>query len=152
MKGKINVNCTIGREYNTGFLSVSTKAILVNSEQEKLYGKGYANLMVKPKHEISFDTLQLIAAEKDMLSHLEDKGGITFKDCPAEFIYAKAQNEDRYYYAIIVDLGTKDFEVRRTFYLNKMQALYLNKFNPEYEFTKVNTEINDSQDLNEEQI
>lgn len=150
MKGKINVNCTISREYGSGDLIVSTKAILVNSEQEKIYGKGYANLMIKSKHPITFDTLQVIAAEKDMLSHLEDKGGIVFKDCPAEFIYAKAKNEDRFYYAIIVDLGTEEFEVKRTFYLNRMQALYLKTFNPEYEFTKVNKELDDSSDLNEE--
>lgn len=47
MKGKTNVNCIISREYGTGDLIVSTKAILVNSEQEKIYGKGYANLMIK---------------------------------------------------------------------------------------------------------
>ena len=152
MKGKINVTCVIGKEFNTGDLVVTTKAVIENKEGNVNFGKGYANVVVKPRYELSFETLQIIAAKKNMLSHLEDKGGIQFKECPAEFIYAKAQNEDRYYYAIIVDLGTKDFEVRRTFYLNKMQALYLNKFNPEYEFTKVNTEINDSQDLNEEQI
>ena len=149
MKGKINVTCVIGKEFNTGDLVVTTKAVIENKEGNVNFGKGYANVVVKPRYELSFETLQIIAAKKNMLSHLEDKGGIQFKECPAEFIYAKAQNEDRYYYAIIADLGTPDFPVKRTFYLNQKNEYYLSLFKPEYEFTKTDELINDSNESEE---
>ena len=149
MKGKINVTCVIGKEFNTGDLVVTTKAVIENKEGNVNFGKGYANVVVKPRYELSFETLQIIAAKKNMLSHLEDKGGIVFKDLPAEFIYAKAKNEDRYYYAIIVDLGTPDFPVKRTFYLNQKNEYYLSLFKPEYEFTKTDELINDSNESEE---
>ena len=149
MKGKINVKCVIGKEFNTGDFTVTTTATIENKEGNVNFGKGYANVVVKPRYELSFETLQIIAAKKNMLSHLEDKGGIVFKDLPAEFIYAKAKNEDRYYYAIIVDLGTPDFPVKRTFYLNQKNEYYLSLFKPEYEFTKTDELINDSNESEE---
>ena len=144
MKGKINVTCVIGKDYNTGDLVVTTKATIENKEGNVNFGKGFADIKIKPKFPVSFETVQIIAAKKNMLNHLEDKGGIVFKDCPAEFIYAKAQNEDRYYYAVIVNLGTEDFPVKRTFYLNERNEYYLSLFKPEYEFTKTDSIINDS--------
>ncbi|MCR5224069.1 MAG: hypothetical protein K6C11_02865 [Bacilli bacterium] len=149
MKGKINVTCVIGKEFNTGDLVVTTKAVIENKEGNVNFGKGYANVVVKPRFDLSFETLQIIAAKKNMLSHLEDKGGIVFKDLPAEFIYAKAQNEDRWYHAVIVDLGTPDYPVKRTFYLNQKNEYYLSLFTPEYEFTKTDSLINDSAEAEE---
>ncbi len=144
MKGKINVNCVIGKDHNTGDLNVTTKAIVENKEGNINFGKGFADIKVNSKYVLSFDTLQIIAAKKGMLNHLEDKGGIMFKDCPADFIIAKAKNEDRWYHAVIVDLGTEDFPVKRTFYLNPKQEYYLTTFTPKYEFTKTDSIINDS--------
>ena len=150
MKGKINVKCVIGKEFNTGDFTVTTSAVIENKEGNVNFGKGYANVVIHPRYDLSFETLQIIAAKKNMLSHLEDKGGITFKDCPAEFIYAKAQNEDRWYHAVIVELGTKDYPVKRTFYLNQKNEFYLSLFTPEYEFTKTEELINDSSESEDE--
>lgn len=152
MKGKINVTCVIGKEFNTGDLVVTTKATIENKEGNVNFGKGFANINIKPKYALSFETLQIIAAKKNMLSHLEDKGGIIFKDCPAEFIYAKAQNEDRWYHAVIIDLGTKEYPVKRTFYLSPKNEYYLSLFNPGIEFTKTENLISDETENETEEI
>lgn len=144
MKGKINVTCVIGRDFNTGDSTVTTKAVIENKKGNVNFGKGLANIVIHPKYKVSFETLQIIAAKKNMLAHLEDKGGIVFKDCAAEYVLAKAQNEDRWYHAVIVDLGTEDYPVKRTFYLNEKNEYYLSLFTPEYEFTKTESLINDS--------
>ena len=149
MKGKINVKCVIGKEFNTGDFTVTTTAVIENKEGNVNFGKGYANVVIHPRYELSFETLQIIAAKKNMLSHLEDKGGITFKDCPADFIYAKAKNEDRWYHAVVVELGTQDYPVKRTFYLTEKNEFYLSLFTPEYEFTKTEELINDSSESEE---
>ena len=144
MKGLINVKFTIGKDFNTGDNVVTTTAKILNKDSINAYSKkDLGSISVKSKYPVKFETLQVLAAKKNMLAHLEDKGGMTFKECPAEYIYAKALNEDRYYHAIVVDLGTKDFPVKRTFYLTSMQELYLATFTPEYEFTETERVIND---------
>ena len=144
MKGLITVNFTIGKDFNTGDFVVTTKAILQNKEAGSIYSKkGLTNIKVKSKYPVSVDRLQLVAAKKDMLDHLEDKGGLTFRNCPAEFIYVEEENGD-HYYLIVAELGTADMPLKRTFYLNQAQEEYLRTFTPEYEFTKADKPVDDT--------
>lgn len=145
MKGKINVTCVIGRDYNTQEdVVTATKIKIENKDSKVSFGKGLDGITVKTKYPVSLDTLHIIAEEKGILAHLEDKGGLVLKDCPAEFVYAKAKNEDRWYHAVIVQVGTPNYPVKRTFYLNEKKAYYLSKITTEYEFTKVETLLDDS--------
>lgn len=139
MKGKIDVNCIISKDFS-GELVVKTKAIIKNMKQSSVFGKGYGNLQVKIKHDFSFDTLQAIAADKGMLDHLDDKGGIMFYGLEAEYVQAKAKNSDREYKVILVNFGTKENPLIRCFYLNQKHEITLKAFQLEYPFTK-NAEI-----------
>lgn len=143
MKGLIDVRCTIGRDYNTGDLYVTTTCKIENKESKYHTKKNLSSIVLKSKYEIRFDMLQVLAANHNMIDRLEDKGGIVFPDCPADFIYQ--ENEDgSHYYLVLVDLGTKDMPYLRSFYLSKSNELYLKAFNPVYQFTKTDKQIKDS--------
>lgn len=135
MTGKIDVNCVISKDFS-GDLVVKTKAIVKNMKQSNVFEKGYGNLQVKIKHEFSFDTLQSIAANRGMLDHLDDKGGIMFYGLDAEFVQAKAKNSDREYKVILVNFGTKEKPLIRCFYLNDKHENTLKAFQLEYPFTR----------------
>ena len=135
MTGKIDVNCVISKDFS-GDLVVKTKAIVKNMKQSNVFEKGYGNLQVKIKHEFSFDTLQSIAANRRMLDHLDDKGGIMFYGLDAEFVQAKAKNSDREYKVILVNFGTKEKPLIRCFYLNDKHENTLKAFQLEYPFTR----------------
>ena len=72
MKGKINVTCVIGKEFNIVDFTVTTSCTIENKEGNVNFGKGYANIIVNSRYELSFETLQINVAKKNMLSHLED--------------------------------------------------------------------------------
>ena len=87
MKGLINVKFTIGKDFNTGDNVVTTTAKILNKDSINAYSKkDLGSISVKSKYPVKFETLQVLAAKKNMLAHLEDKGGMTFKECPAEYI------------------------------------------------------------------
>lgn len=149
MKGKIDVNCVISKEFS-GELAIKSQAIIRNLNTTSTFGKNYGNLRVKPKHELKFDTVQYLASIHNQLNELDNKGGIIFKDLECDFIYAKQKNRDEFYHALIINLGTKDKPMMRTFYLTTMQVETLSAMKLEFKFTKTDFEIDDEESDTEE--
>ena len=82
------------------------------------------------------------------MQNLDDKGGIVFENLEASYFYAKKLNSDEIYYAIRVNLGTKENPMPRTFYLSAMQQETLKTMKLEYKFDESEyvEEINPEED------
>ncbi len=147
MEGKITVKCSIAKDFS-GELVVRSRAIVKNLKTTSAFGKNYGDLQVKPKYEIKFDTLQYLASLHNQMQNLDDKGGIVFENLEASYYYAKKLNSDEIYYAIRVNLGTKENPMPRTFYLSAMQQETLKTMKLEYKFDESEyvEEINPEED------
>lgn len=149
MKGKIDVNCVISKEFS-GDLAVKTAAIIKNINTSNSFGKNYGDLRVKPKFELKFDTVQYLASVHNQLNEMDNKGGIIFKGLECDFIYAKQKNTDDFYHALVINLGTTEKPMIRTFYLKTLQVETLKSMKLEFKFTKTEFEIEEEEDNIEE--
>ncbi len=132
MKGFVEVRCSVSKDQKAGNV-VTTYAIIPNLDTRWRSSKDLISMKIESSREMKFSRLQLIAARKNMSAHLEDKGGIRFEKCPAEFIYNKSKD----YYAIFANIGTEDHPEYKSFYLNTDYRELLDFYKLEYEFTEV---------------
>lgn len=145
MKGFIDVRFVIGKEIQTGEQKVTTFCIIPNLDTPYHTKKDLSSIYVKMRHEISFGKLQVLAARHKKLDRLEDKGGFTLPNCPAEYIYGERE-DGSHYYLVLADIGTKEKPMLRSFYLSKDNEDYLEDFKLQYEFTKSETPIVEEND------
>ncbi len=158
MKGKINVICA-----KKEFTDDQVKAMVVLKDLDAprgFDGTAYSDIEVRAKQPISRDSMKLIAITKGIASKVVGKKElITLKDCPCEFVYRKAKDEDRWYYCIIVELGNQKFPYTKKFFLNNKNEIQLSLINTGIEFTKdeeliegINEEMDDENPNGESNI
>lgn len=149
MEGFITVQCKVKMEDNRGERPVVSRAIFVNPNAP--YSKdGHGSVKAKPKYEVTFSKLRYVCAAKNMLASLDEKDGVVFPKCPANFF--KVKNDDgSYTYKVRVSFGTKEMPIERTFKVSKADTLYFETFIDKDKFTLVeyDDEDQDAADLEE---
>ena len=155
MKGKCSVVFTIS-EFN-GDPQITVRCLVRRANSVIKKNSNNNALIVKPKHEVKrLETVQYILALHNKLNELDAIDKATTKvrvdNLDAEFIHAKRKDFDEYYDLVVVNLGTKEVPIMRNFYLSNIQSGLISTpgFTPEYEFTYVETtldeEVEDSED------
>ena len=144
MKGFINVKCVVGKDNNTGEQKVTTYCIIQNMESKYHSKKDLSSIKVMSSREMKFDRLQTVALRRKMIDKLEDKGGILFPACPAEFVYG-TREDGSHYYAVFANIATEDKPEYKSFYLSNDNVEYIESFKLQYEFTE--TDIKDPEAL-----
>ena len=134
MKGFIDVTSTFGRKPGELIPTVSTTIKLKNLDVRFHSLKDLSSMIVPVRYEMKFSKVQLIAARRNMLNNLEDKGGITFQKNPAEFLHV-IRDDGSDYYVVKTDIGTPDHPEPKSFYLDPNQKEMLPYYKFEYEFT-----------------
>ncbi len=144
MKGFINVKCVVGKDNNTGEQKVTTYCIIQNMETKYHSRKDLSSIKVMSNREMTFDRLQAVALRRKMIDRLEDKGGILFTQCPADFVHGTRKDGTRYY-AVYANIGTEEKPEFKSFYLTPDNEEYLASFKLQYEFT--DEDYKDPEDL-----
>ena len=134
MKGFVNVKCVVGKDNNTGEQKVTTYCIIQNMESKYHSRKDLSSIKVMSSREMKFDRLQTVALRRKMIDKLEDKGGILFPACPAEFVHGTRGDGSRYY-AVFANIATEEKPEYKSFYLTPDNEEYIESFKLQYEFT-----------------
>lgn len=134
MKGKIDVSCVIN--LRSVRFDVKTHALIRNMNSSNKFGAPIDTLRVEPKHPLRLDIVQYLAAIHNKTNELNNNDGkITFRNLDCEFIYAKRKGTEEIYFALIVNLGTKEKPMIRAFYLTTYQVDILETYKLEHEFS-----------------